>query len=546
MAKSAASHHSAGRATAAERSAAVERGAARGFPRSRGAAHPDVGFASAPIENMVAVGAVTPRAARVWIRAARPGRLVVRYGAERGGRLASFEVDARGRADADNTLVVQLPHGEDAPLEAGCVYRFSVCYAGDGTVLGDGRFETAPESAAAAADRFAVAVMSCNQPFDDGGRPARAGAEMLAAAARCLETHATKLVLTIGDQMYVDYPPKLSLFEPAYFRRVAPPGRGGILDCTAEEVRALLQQRHRYFWNMEGWRRLHVRYACYPMLDDHELADNWGSDPAHLTPAWRAYRDGARAAFFDYQGSRVSRGSVAGEDFDFDAVYGPLAIYALDVRSNRRVGDDARIYSRKQHERLLDFLSTHRERDVVCLVLPVPVVHLPRWAAKLGRFLTPGNEDFSDRWSTAGHIDDRNRLLRALHRHQRENPEQRVALVSGDVHLACAHAIKWSDGTRPLLQFVSSGITNEVGRGTQLAAKLSILANQKVVIGGSDIEANVHLLDGAPKRHANPYTGLNLGLLELERDGSGRYGLRFLIYGHRHAEPVCVYRSTLL
>jgi alkaline phosphatase D len=530
------------RAPAAARRAAVTAG-----DRTRGAAHADTGFKSEPIENMVAVGAVSQHAARIWIRVARPDRLIVHYDEERGGRLASFEADARGREQADNTLVVTLPHGGDGPLEAGCGYRFSVCHADDGSSVGEGRFETAPASAAAAPDRFAVAIMSCNQPFDAHGRPARAGAEMLEAAAQCLETHATKLVLTIGDQMYVDYPPKLSLFEPSYFRRVAPPGRESVLDCTADEVRALLQQRHRYFWNMNGWRRLHARYACYPMLDDHELVDNWGSDPAHGSPAWRAYARGARAAFFDYQGSRVTQNDVVADDFDFELVWGPLAIYALDVRSNRRVGDDdAAIYSRAQHERLLDFLERHRDRDVVCLVLPVPAVHLPRLAAKIGRVLTPGNEDFSDRWSTAGHVDDRDRLLRALHRHQRENPEQRLALLSGDIHLACAHAIKWSDGTRPLLQFVSSGITNKVGPATRVAAKLSILANQKVVLGGSDLEATVRLLQGAPKTRANPFTDLNLGLLELERNGSGRYGLRLLIYGHRAGEPVCVYRSPLL
>jgi phosphodiesterase/alkaline phosphatase D-like protein len=283
------------------------------------------------------------------------------------------------------------------------------------------------------------------------------------------------------------------------------------------------------------------------MVDDHEIVDNWGSDPAHSSSAWRASARGARAAFFDYQGSRVTQNDVVADDFDFEIVFGPLAISALDVRSNRRVGDDdAGIYSRAPLERLLDFLHRQRDRDVVCIVLPVPAVHLPRWAAQAGRVLTPGNEDFSDRWSTAGHVDDRDRLLRALHRHQRENPEQRLALVSGDIHLACAHAIRWSDGTRPLLQFVSSGITNKVGLATRAAAKLSILANQKVVLGGSDIEARVRMLHGVPKKNANPFTDLNLGLIELERNGSGRYGLRFLIYGHRGGEPVCVYRSTLL
>ena len=45
----------------------------------------------------------------------------------------------------------------------------------------------------------------------------------------------------MGDQMYADYPEKLSLFDEKFFRTIAPPGRASILECSREEIRALYQ-----------------------------------------------------------------------------------------------------------------------------------------------------------------------------------------------------------------------------------------------------------------------------------------------------------------
>jgi alkaline phosphatase D len=467
--------------------------------------------------------------------------LLVRYEPERGGTAAAVEIEGNGPRDTDGTRCVALPAG-GPPLVAGCAYRFEVSGADDRLPIGAGRFETAPESPAQAPERLAIGFFSCHQPFDAEGTPRPESEEML-AAARAFERHATKLVLTIGDQMYTDYPKSLSLFDESHFQRVAPPGRTSITACSAAEVRRLLQERHRSFWSHDGWRRLHADYACYPMLDDHELADNWGCDPEHDTAAWSEYRRGARAAYFDYQGSRVIDGSAPPDDFDFALEFGPAAVYALDLRSNRTVGADARLCSRNQERRLGEFLEAQRERDVLLIVLPVPAVHLPRWVARLGRLVTNGNEDFADRWSAAGHLDDRDRVLRMLHRHQRAHPRQRLVLVSGDIHLACAHRIEWEDGARPLLQFVSSGITHRVAARRQLLAKMSLLLNRRICTEDGDLAARVRVLRGESPFAANPYTGLNVGIVELERQAHDGYGVRLFVYGQRNGEPVCVYRS---
>ena len=56
--------------------------------------------------------------------------------------------------------------------------------------------------------------------------------------------------------------------------------------------------------------------------------------------------------------------------------------------------------------------------------------------------------------------------------------------------------------------------------------------------------ADVRLVEGEPPYTRNPYTELNLGILELKRNSVGRYGTRTSIYGHRGALPQCVFRTS--
>lgn len=509
---------------------------------------PAPGFANEPITDMVVLGAVRPHAARVWMRTPRPGPVRFEYWpAERPRQAGHVTADPSARPAADYTLCVRVPEiGRGLELEAGTAYAFRVVHEASGALVGEGGFETAPRDAESAPERFSIALMSCNQPFTDEGRPAAAGAEMLRAVEACFERHHTKLALTVGDQMYTDYPRRLSLFDADYFRDVAPDRRcARIEDCTAAQVRALLQQRYRHFWNFEGWRKIHARYPCYPIVDDHELVDNWGSALEHDTPAWRNFIVGARAAYYDYQASRVSDEPDTVEDFDHEIEYGPVAVYLLDLRSNRRTGEHPRICSEAQLDKLREFLTRQAHASVVMVVLSVPAIHLPRWGARAARALSwVESEDFSDRWSTAGHVRDRDRVLRLLHDHQKAHPAQQLSLLSGDIHIGCAHEIVWRNGTRPLVQFVSSGITHMVDPVTQLASKASILANRRIVLDDDGLSADVRLMASDGGRGRNPYTKLNIGLVEFERRLGGAFATRFLIYGHRNASPVCVFESS--
>jgi alkaline phosphatase D len=504
-----------------------------------------------PLRDMVAVGAVGSHSVRLWMRVERPGDLHLCWWPD-GQPQHQVEgiVQVPMQNEHDNTMSVLVP--EDFPPVPPLVplqrYRFRVVHGADAHIVGEGRFETAPVHPEEMPQRFAIALMSCHQPFSPEGNLRTNAIHMLRATRRCLEQHNTKCILMVGDQMYADYPHNLSLFNERFFGEIAPPGRKRVQDCTPAEIRRLYQERYRLFWSLPEWQALHADYPCYPILDDHEIVDNWGSVAVHQQPEWQAIGVGARAAYFDYQGSRILPCTATlPEDFHYAVSYGDLAIFVMDLRSGRRTDGGGQLYSHMQAAALQAFLDEHQAKSLLFIVLSVPVVHLPsciaQWMARLG----PDGEDFSDRWSAETHLQDRNRFLSLLRAHQHRAPHQRVCLLSGDIHIGCAHEIRWQGSDCRFYQLVSSGITHHLSRLVSLVAGLSIRYTRRVVTQDPDACAAVHFLRGSRGANRNPYGGLNLGIIDIETPATGgKPQVRFLLYGHQGDEPTCVYRSPPL
>lgn len=491
-------------------------------------------FALAPLQDAVAVGLPEPEAVRLWVRSDRPGPLDVRWGVEGEPLDGRASVALRGRGAC--ALAEGLATLRVSGLRPATAYRFEV-HAADGRAVGDGRFRTCPRRGG----RLSFAFLSCHLPFDDRGRVKASASAMLDATLRLLRDRGIDLVLAVGDQMYADYPPSLSLFDAAHFRSVAPPGRERLLDCTAEEARRLFQDRYRVFWNVPQWRSLQSRHACLPIWDDHEIVDNWGAAPEHLGDDWQRVFAGARAACFDYQAARtLEAGATLPDDFDYSFEYGDAAFHVMDLRSNRRLGERGGSYSSAQRERLERFLREHADRAALFLVLSVPLVHLPRPLASAVARLPPQGEDFSDRWSSLAHARDRDVLLRLLHDHAASHPEQLLVTLSGDIHIGCAHTIVWSDGAPGLHQLVSSAVTNEEARLLRWASARAISLKARLRTRDG-LAARVRVLPGAPGLDANPYEGLNVGVVEV--DAADRPAFRFHLYGERDGAPLHAFES---
>jgi hypothetical protein len=119
-----------------------------------------------------------------------------------------------------------------------------------------------------------------------------------------------------------------------------------------------------------------------------------------------------------------------------------------------------------------------------------------------------------------------------------------MIMLSGDIHLDCAHRIDF--GGTGLIQLVSSGVTHASRPLVQLGSKLLIRANRKFARQDGKLRGDFRLLE-ADGPGENPYTGMNVGIIELSKEStSSKTRIRCYLYGHDGEEPVCVYRSPAL
>jgi alkaline phosphatase D len=496
----------------------------------------------------VAVGAVGPHSARLWLRSDRPGphRLEVWPVDTEGPRRAvSWSFTPPEDSDFTGTLLYPGDFPGEPPLAPLRRHGFRITREADGALVGEGRFETLPARPEDTPAAFSFGLLSCHQPFAPSGEPRPESEPMLEAARRALESHDARFLFMCGDQLYVDEPPALSLFSPEFFRRAGPPGRAGLLECSADEVRRLYQLRHRQFWDLPGWRALQAGYSTWPMLDDHEGVNNWGAEPEHASPEWWHLNQGARAAYLDYQGSRVLGPCPAGvpDTFDFSFDYGSSGFYALDLRSQRRGGEHPRVYSPEQLARLSAWLDAHQHSRAVFLVLSVPMVYVASWASWGISLLRSHRGDARDRWTHPWNLPDRDRLLGLLLSHQRRCPDQRVVLLSGDVHLGCAFAIDWlGDSPGTLYQFTSSPVTH-LRRGFSAWAAGHLPRTEVLLKLEDGPAARLVRMSGVGGADHNPYSGLNVGLVEVH-DRGAHSTVRFKLVGQhpRHLDrPVTVF-----
>jgi alkaline phosphatase D len=142
-------------------------------------------------------------------------------------------------------------------------------------------------------------------------------------------------------------------------------------------------------------------------------------------------------------------------------------------------------------------------------------------------------------------VRDRNRILERIHRHQGENPNQCIVLLSGDIHIGCAHELRWkyAPGGK-LYQFVSSGITHAIPRVTAYASELLVRMNRRFEAKHKNVSGSFRLLPGTPGFRQNPFGRLNMGLIDIDCSISrSRPRLGYSLFGHRGEEPIRVFRS---
>lgn len=480
------------------------------------------------IDGMVGVGKVGPTSARIWIRSHRPGKHAITvwpYGSPSQGQTAQVTIPDRGN---DHTYSVLFPDDFPAlsPLRPLKRYLLSVSSNTDNKLIGKGRFETAPEKPGDSPSRFSIAVMSCHQPFDEtSGKLSEPSMRMLKLVKTELAKYNAKFIILCGDQIYSDHPKRASLFDQHYTSTKLPYGNEHIVKWPVKTVRKAYQQRYRQFLWMDEVHELYSNYPCYPILDDHEIVDDWGSELIHSEPAaeldYTSLKTGALQAYIDYQASRVTSPThIVPSSFHYSFDYGNVGVFMMDLRTQRSV-KPRRLYGPEQLADLKEYLAKSGDKHVILITTSVPVIHLPDWLTNVGASIIGSNVDFPDHWSYGPNTRARNRFLNLIYNHQKTHPDQRLILVSGDVHIGCVFTIKWHGKNGPILyQFTSSAISNKMH---DLKVQASIVGPRlfklydNLEIGGGLPKADVKLLKAkSGSRENNPFGGLNIGIIEVK------------------------------
>lgn len=414
-------------------------------------------FPDGELEEAVEVGAVDDRSVRVWLR--RPGATEVHGGLEVEGR-PPVDGMARLSAETDWTgaLVLSLP----APAPGAAF----VCTVGDRRLAG--RLAAALASHAGVCFGFG----SCHKPFiarADGSVGISARAGIYPAMTAELLRNDARFMLLIGDQMYSDALPAISV--SAALDGDARPSP------SPEQALAAYRRVYRGFFGQAGGRALRESLPAYCVWDDHEIRDDWGS-AGQRSPLDQVLFEAACRSYCEYQHQRNPGGGIGPPPYHYTFRHGDIGFFILDLRGAR----DARrrqVLGAEQWAAVRDYLAGEEARTLQTLfvVASVPLGHVSRWAVVAAERL-PGEAamEVRDRWSSSAFVGERDALLDELFGWQTGSPERQVILLSGDVHAASGFTIRRRGAPGVIRQFTSSAFITPLHGTERLMNSVAVRA----------------------------------------------------------------------
>ena len=303
-------------------------------------------------------GHVTRTSARLWFQLRQPPTpahvftCVVRApdGGER-REVVAFE-------DAALTAVVDVG---DLDPDTTYAYHLEVAHERGGRqVLANGRLRTDGDR-----DDLAFAFGSCHKPFVPVGREPSPDAshQSLNRWQALAQRVDDELLLLLGDQIYGDEIDKLWP-DDAWFDRY--------------------RKRYEQLWAYEPMREVLRSRPTYMILDDHDVADDYGhADKFHSGEA-RRRADAALEAYALFQ-HRHNPGDHGPDPrhprspLHFSFRRGPAAFFVMDGRTQRGVDEAFPVFGRAQWRDIERWAASDevREADIICFGASVPPALLP-------------------------------------------------------------------------------------------------------------------------------------------------------------------------
>ena len=411
--------------------------------------------------------------------------------------IQAVEAIGKGPVAAAGYQVTQRPVGDAVRVEIGGLspnQRYRVTLA-SGEVL---ESQTAPEHTGPTS----VLLISCNEPWNSATEDGSTVGVPLASASalRLLDLRATGqlpvelsrqdgkvsferpgFLLGLGDQAYVDAEPgkqgTLALFAGARSADLR------VAVTAASDWAGILDRIYRMHFLIPTVHRALSAIPSAMVWDDHEIRDGWGSqrDEDAVLPLtqrpWLEYFAAARLKTWEFEVARnPNAGGQAVTAFDpsldreLDTSFGwgdRLKVFLLDTRTTRGRPEGS-VMSAAQLVRVQDWLGpcgTQPSAFLLGVPVPMSVNHDNAITAAGAALQSEFDDDVLDGWWSS----DPARTLRmqletAIAEHASRCPNDRIVLVSGDVHESGLVAVSKDDRTIAY-EVISSGIASMVFNG---------------------------------------------------------------------------------
>lgn len=295
-----------------------------------------------------------------------------------------------------------------------------------------------------------------------------------------LEDRNADFVLGVGDQVYVDGHPNVSIWawlkknRKEFVKVVAPKER-------VKAMRSWYRDIYRGYWGHRPLRRVFSRFPQYMIWDDHEILDGWGSydkkEMQNLLDSWwdwgsdeekieltNQMYEAAKETYREYEHSHNPSTPEGQYDYSFD--WSGAAFYVLDMRGQRdynRTKTNDRVLGAAQMQRFKDWLTsdTVKRAAAIFVVSPVPVVHANSFVVNHLDILGMA-DDMRDEWERASNWVERDVLLDAAFGAAKAGAKA-LFFLSGDVHIGAAFKLTHKNyPDAKVYQLTSSAITYDL------------------------------------------------------------------------------------
>ncbi len=338
----------------------------------------------------------------------------------------------------------------------GCMEPFHIAYKDDGTPITE-IFEGDKNSSFQLRSLFKNVAMDQPVKFEDSIK-VKQEYQFNGIKDSILLKGAPKLIITTGDQVYVDagYGEKmkkdvihpLSAWETK--RRPLP------FNNSETHYIEYLNKLYNASYSFNEIEDAHSKLPTLSTIDDHELRDGWGSqkdeyENGKMNPFLEKHYKLGKQAFLEHQLLLSNKSSENVRDlleenksmeyaFEVNGKKG----YVFDLRSSRDINAN-QVLGDKQWEDFEAWLNNLERDQEIILITSIPLTLRPlKFFEDVAKLFKPElRDDVRDGWSSKNNIAERNRLISLLVKHRIERDIKPI-FVSGDVHKSALIEI-WVD-----------------------------------------------------------------------------------------------------